>query len=158
MKGIVYNGTTTELVDGLTLRAPGPREVVVQVAAAGLCHSDISYMSGMYPVPSPGVCGHEAAGVVASGPRAGVRVAIDPSVPCERCATCARGLGHLCPDVRFLGYGTSDGAMREVLAWPEAQLVPLPDTIDDVEGAMLEPLGVAIHEAITPEQYIIFIV
>ena len=65
MKGIVYNGTTTELVDGLTLRAPGPREVVVQVAAAGLCHSDISYMSGMYPVTSPGVCGNEAARVVA---------------------------------------------------------------------------------------------
>ncbi|NDE80520.1 MAG: Zn-dependent alcohol dehydrogenase, partial [Actinobacteria bacterium] len=65
MKGIVYDGKATSLVDGLTLRDPGPREVIVQIAAAGLCHSDISYMNGLYPVPSPGVCGHEAAGVVA---------------------------------------------------------------------------------------------
>jgi Zn-dependent alcohol dehydrogenase len=65
MRGIVYDGTTTELVDGLELRAPGPRDVIVEIAAAGLCHSDISYMHGLYPVPSPAVCGHEAAGVVA---------------------------------------------------------------------------------------------
>ena len=64
MKGIVYDGATTKLVEGLTLRDPGPREVVVRIAAAGLCHSDLSYMHGLYPVPSPGVCGHEAAGVV----------------------------------------------------------------------------------------------
>ena len=65
MRGIVFDGTKTEFVDGLSLRAPGPRDVIVEIAAAGLCHSDISYMSGLYPVPSPGVCGHEGAGIVA---------------------------------------------------------------------------------------------
>ena len=65
MRGIVYNGTTTALVDGLELRAPGPRDVIVEIGAAGLCHSDLSYMHGLYPVPSPAVCGHEGAGVVA---------------------------------------------------------------------------------------------
>lgn len=59
MRGIVFNGTTTEFVDGLSVRAPGPRDVIVEIAAAGLCHSDLSYMHGLYPVPSPGVCGHE---------------------------------------------------------------------------------------------------
>jgi len=72
-------------------------------------------------------------------------VAIDPSVPCGACETCALGRGHLCPSVRFLGHSTTDGALRELIAWPEANLVPLPDSIDDVAGAMLEPLGVAIH-------------
>ena len=128
---------------------PGPGEALVRVTAVGICGSDLHWFGesgiGGVSLSQPLVLGHEAAGVIASGPRAGERVAIDPSVPCERCATCARGLGHLCPNVRFLGYGTSDGAMREFLAWPEAQLVPLPDSIDDVGGAMLEPLGVAIH-------------
>ena len=102
MKGIVYNGTTTELVDGLTLRAPGPREVVVQVAAAGLCHSDISYMSGMYPVPSPGVCGHEAAGVVAEVGNAvthvqpGDHVIIATLAACGFCQYCMDGRPTAC--------------------------------------------------------------
>ena len=93
----------------------------------------------------PGVRRHILAGVVVDGPRAGQRVAIDPQVPCGACETCATGRGHLCPQVRFLGHSTTDGALRELMAWPTANLVPLPDTIDDVAGAMLEPLGVGIH-------------
>lgn len=83
--------------------------------------------------------------MIAEGPREGQRVAIDPQVPCGACGTCARGLGHLCLAVRFLGHGSHDGALRELIAWPKANLVPLPDSIDDVGGAMLEPLGVALH-------------
>ena len=48
-RGIVYDGTETKLVDGLELCDPGPRDVIVDIAAAGLCHSDLSYMSGIYP-------------------------------------------------------------------------------------------------------------
>jgi len=128
---------------------PEPGEALVRVTAVGICGSDLHWFSesaiGGVALTRPLVLGHEAAGVIADGPRTGERVAIDPSVPCGHCDTCARGLGHLCPDVRFLGYATGDGAMRDYLAWPEAQLVPIPDTIDDVGGAMLEPLGVAIH-------------
>lgn len=102
MKGIVYNGSTTNLVDGLSLRAPGPREVIVQVAAAGLCHSDISYMGGMYPVPSPGVCGHEAAGVVAEVGNAvthvqpGDHVIIATLAACGFCQYCMDGRPTAC--------------------------------------------------------------
>jgi L-iditol 2-dehydrogenase len=128
---------------------PGPGEALVRVTAVGICGSDLHWFTegavGEASLSRPLVLGHEAAGVIADGPRAGERVAIDPSVPCGRCATCARGLGHLCPGVRFLGHGTNDGALRDNLAWPEAQLVPIPDGIDDVGGAMLEPLGIAIH-------------
>ncbi len=128
---------------------PAPGEALVQVTAVGICGSDLHWFTessiGGVGLTTPLVLGHEAAGVIADGPRAGERVAIDPSVPCGRCATCDRGLGHLCPSVRFLGYGTSDGALRDYMAWPEASLVPIPDEIDDVGGAMLEPLGVAIH-------------
>ena len=65
MRGIVYDGEKTEVVEGLQLRKLGPREVIVDVVAAGVCHSDLSFMSGLYPVPTPAVCGHEGAGIVA---------------------------------------------------------------------------------------------
>lgn len=102
MRGIVYDGTTTELVDGLTLRAPGPREVVVEIGAAGLCHSDLSYMQGLYPVPSPGVCGHEGAGIVAevgdavTHVRPGDHVVIATLAACGLCPACADGRPTAC--------------------------------------------------------------
>jgi L-iditol 2-dehydrogenase len=119
------------------------------VTAVGVCGSDLHWYDesgiGEAHLERPLVLGHEAAGVIASGPRAGARVAIDPNLPCGACDPCERGLGHLCPGVRFLGHSDTDGALRELMAWPEDRLVPLPDTIGDVAGAMLEPLGVAIH-------------
>lgn len=102
MKGIVYDGTTTSLVDGLTVREPGPRDVWVDVAAAGLCHSDLSYMHGLYPVPSPGVCGHEAAGVVAAVGNAvthvqpGDHVIIATLAACGFCDRCMDGRPTAC--------------------------------------------------------------
>ena len=127
----------------------GPGEVLVRLRAVGICGSDLHWYDesaiGDAVLTRPLVLGHEAAGVIADGRRAGQRVAIDPAVPCGTCATCERGLGHLCPRVRFLGHGLNDGAMRELLAWPADRLVPLPDDVDDVAGAVLEPLGVAIH-------------
>lgn len=127
----------------------GPGEALVRVTAVGICGSDLHWYDesgiGDAVLDRPLVLGHEAAGVIVDGPRAGQRVAIDPSVPCGACETCALGRGHLCPQVRFLGHSTTDGALRELMAWPLDNLVPLPHTIDDASGAMLEPLGVAIH-------------
>jgi L-iditol 2-dehydrogenase len=124
-------------------------EALLRVTAVGICGSDLHWYDesgiGDAVLARPLVLGHEAAGVIMSGPRAGQRVAIDPQVPCGACETCAEGRGHLCPRVRFLGHGVNDGALRDRLAWPERNLVPLPDAIDDVGGALLEPLGVAIH-------------
>ena len=102
MRGIVFNGTTTEFVDGLSLRNPGPRDVVVEIGAAGLCHSDISYMNGLYPVPSPGVCGHEGAGVVAevgiavTHVQPGDHVIIATLTACGFCPACASGKPTAC--------------------------------------------------------------
>ena len=102
MRGIVYDGTETNLVTGLELRAPGPREVIVEIKAAGLCHSDLSYMSGLYPVPSPGVCGHEGAGIVAEVGSAvtlvapGDHVIIATLQACGTCEYCADGRPTAC--------------------------------------------------------------
>ena len=72
-------------------------------------------------------------------------MAIEPAAPCGVCATCRDGRGWLCPDGRFAGHAPVDGALRERMAWPADLLVPLPDAVGDVDAALLEPLGVALH-------------
>ncbi|HEX8629795.1 MAG TPA: zinc-binding dehydrogenase [Catenuloplanes sp.] len=128
---------------------PGPGESLVRVSAVGLCGSDLHWYTeagiGDARLAEPLVIGHEFAGVVVDGPRAGQRVAVDPAIACERCETCRRGWGNLCPRVRFAGHGGLDGGLREFLAWPTDLLHPLPDALSDADGAMLEPLGVALH-------------
>jgi L-iditol 2-dehydrogenase len=119
------------------------------VTAVGLCGSDRHWLVeggiGDAALERPLVLGHEFVGVVASGPRTGERVALDPAIPCGRCAVCAAGLAHLCPEVRFAGHGDTDGALRSRLSWPETFAHPVPDAIPDVEASLLEPLGVALH-------------
>ena len=136
-------------VDDEAVPEPGPGETLVQVSAVGLCGSDLHWFSegaiGDARLAHPLVLGHEAAGVIASGPRRGQRVAIDPAIPDETCPACRAGYRNLCPQVRFSGHGTTDGALREFMAWPDEQLHPLPDELSDSDGAVLEPLGVAIH-------------
>ena len=85
------------------------------------------------------------AGAVHGGRRDGERVAIDPAIPCGHCDLCRRGYRNLCRNIVFAGHSTCDGGLREVMAWPTHLLHPLPDTVDDADGALLEPLGVAIH-------------
>jgi L-iditol 2-dehydrogenase len=128
---------------------PGPGESLVQVTAVGICGSDLHWFSegaiGDAQLSQPLVLGHEAAGVIASGPRRGQRVAIDPAIPDGTCRACRDGYRNLCPHVRFSGHGGTDGSMREFMAWPSELLHPLPDELSDRDGAMLEPLGVAVH-------------
>jgi L-iditol 2-dehydrogenase len=128
---------------------PAPGEDLVRVTAVGLCGSDLHWYEdagiGDARLVRPLVLGHEIGGVVAAGPRAGERVAVDPSIPCERCEACVTGHGNLCLDLRFSGHGATDGALREFMAWPSRLLLGVPDVITDPEVPLLEPLGVAIH-------------
>jgi len=127
----------------------GPGEELVRVTAVGLCGSDrhwfLEGQIGETRVGPPLVLGHEISGVVASGPRAGQRVAVEPAVACGACETCRAGLSHLCPTTRFAGHGATDGGLRTFIAWPGRLLVPIPDGVDDDDAALLEPLGVALH-------------
>ncbi len=126
---------------------PTPRqgEQLLRVTAVGICGSDLHWFSaggiGEATLSHPLVLGHEFAGVTPSGGR----VAVDPAIPCRKCEDCIRGHPNLCADVRFAGHGSVDGALQEYLAWDERCLFPLPDSMTDEDGAMLEPLGVAMH-------------
>jgi L-iditol 2-dehydrogenase len=139
---------------------PGPGEVTIRVSAVGVCGSDLHTYNegriGTTRVVSPLVLGHEFAGVVTrAGELArsgagtplveGVRVAVDPHVPCRRCEWCERGHPNLCPEHAFYGVWPFDGALQELMTCDSRNCFPLPDSVSDVEGALLEPLGVAIH-------------
>lgn len=123
-------------------------ETLVRVTAVGICGSDLHWYEdgaiGDAKLERPLVPGHEGAGEIMSGPRRGERVAIDPAVPCETCRACREGAQNLCYNIVFSGHGVTDGMLREVMAWPSHRLHPLPDTVSDAAGAMLEPLGVAL--------------
>jgi L-iditol 2-dehydrogenase len=122
---------------------------LVQVTAVGICGSDLHWWDegaiGDAKLAHPLVLGHEGAGVIAEGPRRGERVAIDPAISCGACRACRDGYRNLCYRIRFSGHGETDGMMREFMAWPTALLHPLPAAVSDADGALLEPLGVAVH-------------
>ena len=124
---------------------PGPDETLVRVKAVGLCGSDLHWFSeagiGDAQLSKPLVLGHEFAGVT----EAGQRVAVDPAMPCGKCEPCLAGNPNLCLHIRFAGHGEDDGALRDMLAWQTRHLISLPDSLNEVDGAMLEPLGVALH-------------
>jgi len=128
---------------------PGTDTELLRITSVGLCGSDLHWFAeggiGDARLGRPLVLGHEFAAVIEGGPRHGERVAVDPSVPCGRCPTCLRGQGHLCPQVEFAGHGARDGALRQFVRWPRHALHTLPAALDDDAGAILEPLGVALH-------------
>jgi L-iditol 2-dehydrogenase len=128
---------------------PAEGESLVRITAVGLCGSDLHWYDeggiGDSRITHPIVGGHEMAGVVVGGPLDGVRVAVDPAIPCHRCDLCLQGHPNLCRAIVFAGHATRDGGLQRYLAWPTARLYPLPAALSDADGAMLEPLGVAVH-------------
>ncbi|MCY3914567.1 MAG: alcohol dehydrogenase catalytic domain-containing protein [Chloroflexi bacterium] len=139
---------------------PGRGEVTLQIKTVGLCGSDLHmYETGRigYTVASqPFILGHEFMGEVAAVGedaldgahqplRIGQRVAVEPAVPCWRCELCERGHPNLCPNHYFYGLFPEDGALRERMNVSARNCFPLPDSLSDEVGPLLETLGVAIH-------------
>jgi L-iditol 2-dehydrogenase len=133
---------------------PGPREVLVQITAVGVCGSDVHYYEhgriGPFVVEAPLVLGHESAGRVAelgegaSKHAVGDRVTLEPGVPCGRCRECRAGRYNLCADVVFFATPPIDGAFAEFVAIHEDFAFALPDSLSDEEGALMEPLSVGV--------------
>lgn len=151
MRAALLHGVRDLRVTDVPLPEPGPDRVLLKVRAVGICGSDLHhYLEGAIGstvAPDPFVLGHEfAAEVVAGGELPpGTLVAVDPNLACTSCEWCRAGFYNLCPNVEFAGVPPTPGALAEyIVAHPE-QLIALPDDFDAVDGAMLEPLGVAIH-------------
>lgn len=140
----------------LPVPVPGPVDVLVQVAACGICGSDVHGYDGTSGrrIP-PLVMGHEAAGVVAavgsqvSGFVVGDRVTFDSTVYCGVCEFCRSGEMNLCDNRQVVGVSCGDysraGAFAEYVAVPERIVYKLPDNLAFAEAAMLEAVSVALH-------------
>jgi L-iditol 2-dehydrogenase len=129
----------------------GPNDVVVQVAATGICGSDLHIQDDEYKVVPPVVIGHETAGVVVAtgadvkGVRPGDRVTSRTTIStCGECALCRAGRTNLCPQRRWLG-GHVDGGFATYFVVPEATILPLPDSVSFDAGALTEPLACCVH-------------
>lgn len=125
---------------------PGPGEVLIEVARAGICGTDLHILEGDYELARfPLTPGHEFSGtVVATGTGTrqrsiGERVTADPNLPCRRCPECQRGAVNQCHDLGVVGVGR-DGAFARYVAVPEAVVVPIGD-LSFAAGAMVEPLA-----------------
>ena len=127
-------------------------KVLIKVAYAGICGSDVSIYLGKHPrAKTPLVMGHEFTGTVHAIDenvnttlKVGDRVVVNPLYFCGRCRACLNGNTHVCKTLRFYGIDT-DGGMAEYAAIPESCLLKLPDDLDYKLATLIEPTAVVVH-------------
>ena len=155
MRASRLHGIRNLLLENVPRPEPGPGQVLLQVASVGVCGSDVHYYLhgriGSQIVTAPIIMGHEFSARVAglgSGVdnlTVGQLVSVEPGISCGKCEPCLQGHPNLCPNVRFCGTPPVDGVFAEYTIMPAENCFPLPDGFGPIEGAMLEPLGIAIH-------------
>ncbi|RFU82423.1 alcohol dehydrogenase [Streptomyces triticagri] len=150
MKAAVIESVGKAVVSEVPDPTPEPGQVVVEVAACGLCGTDLHILQGEFAPTLPIVPGHEFAGeVVALGSgvtsvAVGDRVAVDPSLYCYACRYCRTGHNNLCERWAAIGVSTAGGAAQYAVA-PESNCVKLPDHIRTADAALIEPLSCAVR-------------
>ncbi|KAH7313593.1 xylitol dehydrogenase [Stachybotrys elegans] len=132
-----------------------PHDVLVAVNYTGICGSDVHYLThgaiGHFVVKEPMVLGHESAGTVVevgaevTDLKVGDRVALEPGYGCRRCGNCRAGKYNLCPKMIFAATPPYHGTLTGLWAAPADYCYKLPDSVSLQEGAMIEPLAVAVH-------------
>jgi L-iditol 2-dehydrogenase len=148
------HGTHDVRLEDVPVPEPGPKEVMVEIRAVGVCGSDVHYFKegriGSFVVREPLILGHESMGTVAAlGEEAtkhevGERVTLEPGVPDGTCRECRAGRYNLCPNVRFFATPPIDGAFANYVSIHEDFAFHLPDGLSDNAGALMEPLSVGI--------------
>ncbi len=138
----------------------GGGEAILRIAATGICGSDLHTYNhariGDTTLAGPLILGHEFSGFVEQFTpgavdgfgvplREGALVAVDPATPCGTCDSCRRGDEHLCTALRFCGLSPDDGSLTERMVVRSRNCFSLPAALNAADGALLEPLGVAMH-------------
>ena len=159
MDALVIHAPGDLRVEDVATPPVGPDQLRVRVRAGGICGSDLHYFQhggfGTVRIQEPMVLGHEVAGVIEEAGAAvrdfvlGQRIAICPSRPCGACRYCQLGLQNHCLDMRYYGSAMRmphvQGAFRKEIVVDTSQAYPLAEGVSDAEGAMAEPLAVALH-------------
>jgi (R,R)-butanediol dehydrogenase/meso-butanediol dehydrogenase/diacetyl reductase len=161
VQALRWHGREDVRLDEVPEPEPGPGEVVVRVAACGICGSDLhEYLHGPLYIPTaphpltgvvpPVTLGHEFCGRIEAVGHGGgdlppgTRVTVNPCLLCRQCVWCRRGQPNLCARLGSLGL-SRDGAFAPLVAVPAYACRALPDGLGEAEGAMVEPLAVAVH-------------
>ena len=135
------------------IETPVPKagEVLIRIMKIGVCGSDIHVWHGKHPFTSyPVTQGHEVSGEIAAlgagveNLEIGQKVTIQPQVVCGKCYPCRHGKYNLCEELKVMGFQTT-GVASEYFAVDAAKVTPLPQEMSFDEGAMIEPLAVAVH-------------
>ena len=168
MKGAYYEGNKRFSVGESKIVPPGPGEVRMKVAYAGVCGTDLHIYLGHMDqrVKMPQVVGHEASceivdvGEGVTDFKVGDHVVLRPTDACGKCPTCERGDINVCPSINFIGI-TSPGAFQGSWTVPAHLLHKLPASINMVHAALIEPLAVACHDVrfgeVTDKDYCVVI-
>lgn len=132
-----------------------PTDVLVAIKQTGICGSDVHYWVegriGKFVVEKPMVLGHESSGIVSQVGegvktlKVGDRVALEPGKPCRYCDRCLGGKYNLCKEMRFAATPPYDGTLAGFYVTPEDFCYKLPENVSLEEGALVEPLAVAVH-------------
>ena len=143
MKACLFDGRAVRLDPACGEPAPAEGEVRVRVDLAGVCRTDLEIVKGY--MNFTGVLGHEFVGTAMEGRYAGRRVVGGINCVCGQCDLCRAGLPTHCRRRTVLGIAGRSGAFAERLVLPEANLVPVPDSVSDRQAVFAEPLAAAIQ-------------
>ncbi len=159
MEALVIHSPGDLRVEDYPTPAVGPGQVRVRIRTGGICGSDLHYYQhggfGAIRIQQPMVLGHEVAGVLdevapdVTHLALGDRIAVNPSHPCGQCRFCQLGLQNHCLDMRYFGSAMRmphvQGAFRQEIVVGASQAYKLANGVSNAEGAMAEPLAVALH-------------
>jgi L-iditol 2-dehydrogenase len=150
----VLEGTKNVALKQVPVPGIGPNQVLVQVAAVGVCGSDVHYYMegriGDFIVEQPMILGHEASGTIVEvganvpAARVGQRVSIEPQHICRTCPQCKAGRYNLCERIEFYATPPIDGAFAEYAVIDQDFAYPIPDSMSFEAAALCEPLSVGI--------------
>lgn len=136
---------------------PSPKANEVQLAThtVGICGSDVKYWQcgkiGHFILRKPMILGHETSAIVmevgsqVTSLKPGDRVAVEVGVPCSDCQLCRRGQYNLCPQMAFAATPPHDGTLTRYFNHPANFCFKLPESVSLEDGALLEPMSVAVH-------------
>lgn len=125
-------------------------QVLISVAACGVCGSDIDRMLNKGTYKMPLICGHEFSGYVVevsddvTSPSVGDLVTVPPLIPCFKCDLCKQGQFSLCEDYDYFG-SRRNGAYAELVVSPASNVIVVPKSLDPRAAAMIDPCAIAIH-------------
>ncbi len=152
MKSVVWHGAYQASFEDSPKPTPKEGEVLIKVAYAGICGSDITIYSGKHwRAKPPMIPGHEFSGEVVevnaagSDLKPGERVVVEPLLPCGKCHACLSGAYHVCTTLKLLG-NDCDGGFAEYVCAPAHRVYRIPEQLSLEEAALVEPASVATHD------------